>query len=386
MQWSPDLAASEGASWTSLGLDADTLQNIAFDPMQTVPKPLSPAMLSLLEDIIVQQMVPFSPHSFEPSISEARPLPDLASMSSSSNSTFIPAVPPVQGYINRHIFMPRTEYAARRIAAQASSFASQGWTPFIHHTQIVSSPILRDAISASALHAMRNYSNAPIVKTEIARRANLLVDTIEAARAQYPPLEIDMLHPVQALIIYQCIRLFSTSDIAQQAQAERDGTHLRAWLNKLREQLRPSTPSPDGQTPTQNQNQSWEAWIGYESVRRTVVFAELLNGVYTFLKYGWDDADTRMRTLEFSAHAGLWEARSAVEWRAIWATSPPIHVNLANFNADIERAKPCDLDDLSVAIRAVNSGLESLEEWLVEDAVAVQKWGLRAESNRQPAY
>lgn len=258
----------------------------------------------------------------------------------------------------------------------------QGRTVFIHHTHIASSPSLRDAFSASALHAMRNPANAPIVRGEIARRAAVLIDAMEAATARHPtPLELDVLHPVQALIIYQCIRLFSTSDIAQQGQAERDGARLRAWVDRLKQKLRPLL-APSSIV----ESQSWEAWIREESVRRTVIFAELLAGIYAFLKYGWDDAHERMPTLEFTASAGLWEARSTVEWRMLRATNPEFRVTIATFDDEIAGAKPSDVDDLSVAMRAINFGLESLEEWLAGDAVAMQKWGLRADSEGHASY
>lgn len=268
------------------------------------------------------------------------------------------------------------------MAAQATALASEGQTPFIHHSQVISSAALRDAISASALHAMRNPANSFIVRSEISRRVTLLVDTVETARGHSHQPDLDMLHPVQALIIYQCIRLFSTSDISQQAQAERDGAHLRIWLDRLRKQLDSSVPPLSAQSQVQN----WESWVWFESVRRTIVFAELLGGIYSFLKFGWDDAHGRMDMLEFSAHAGLWEARSAAEWRAVQATSSPLHVRIMTFNTDICRAKPCDVDDLVVAIIAINSGLESLEEWLAGDAVAIKKWGLRADTHSRVAY
>jgi hypothetical protein len=377
MQWSADSVIMDDPGLGSPGLGLDSLRS-TFDLSQTVPKPLSPVMLSLLEDIIGQQgLSSFTP--LDPSPSGSRTLFDLATPAN-NHATISPVALPPKPFVDRGIFVPRTEYAARRIASQASALAMQGGTVFIHHTHIASSPSLRDAFSASALHAMRNPANAPIVRGEIARRAAVLIDAMEAATARHPTLDIDVLHPVQALIIYQCIRLFSTADIAQQGQAERDGARLRAWVDRLKQMLHPLL------APSSADSQSWEAWIRDESVRRTVIFAELLAGIYTFLKYGWDDAHERMRTLEFTASAGLWEARSAVEWRMLRATNPEFRVAVETFDDDIAGAKPSALDDLSVAMRTINFGLESLEEWLAGDAVAMQKWGLRADSESHASY
>ena len=151
-------------------------------------------------------------------------------------------------------FQARTEYVGRRIASQAIALAQTGQIAFIHHSQVVTSPVLQDALAGSSLHAMRNPTNANIVKKELARRAALLIQAVERTLVYSPTVKLDLLPPVQALLIYQCIRLFSTIDISQQAQAERDATYLTSWAAKLREELQPfNTP------------RNWTDWVRQES-------------------------------------------------------------------------------------------------------------------------
>ncbi|KAM5348280.1 hypothetical protein ACJ41O_008104 [Fusarium nematophilum] len=266
------------------------------------------------------------------------------------------------------VFQPRTEYAARRIAAQACALAEKGQTAFIHHTQVGASAVLQDALAASALHAMRNPSNAAIVRAEIARRSALLVDAVEAAVACSPPVELDLLPPVQSLLIYQCIRLFSMNDIAQQAQAERDGMMLSRWADKLREQVQPFGATGN-----------WTEWVRHESLRRTVLFSALVSGVHTFLKLGWDSGEGAVAPLGFTAQAALWEARSAAEWRRVWTQSPRLEITISTFTRDTQGAGCEDLEELGVVFRAINGGLEALEEWAGGDKTVLKRWGLREE-------
>lgn len=334
----------------------------AINYTPSVPPPLSPAMMSLLSDIIGHGGV-LTPLD----LGIAPPTNSTSQQTSSFDD-------PNHGAMTAGCrFQARSEYAGRRLAAQACALAEVGYTAFIHHTQVGASAVLQDALAASALHAMRNPANVAIVRTEIARRAGLLVDAVEAAMACNPPIELDLLPPVQALLVYQCIRLFSTSDITQQAQAERDGARLSAWASKLRQTLSPFGPVKE-----------WTDWIRQESVRRTVVFTETISAVYAFLKLGWD-CEGRLSHLGFTAQAALWEARSAAEWREIWRTSQRFELTLSTFGRDTQAADPEDFDELGRVICAFYRGLDALEEWFDGDKARLKRWSLR-ENNSLPAY
>lgn len=117
-------------------------------------------------------------------------------------------------------------------------------------------------------------------------------------------------------------------------------------------------------------------------MRRTVLAVEILVGMYTFLKQGWDRAETRVHQLEFTAQAALWEARSAAEWRAVWTRGPRFEVVLESWDRDMDGAAPDDLDDLGIIIYATYRGLEALEEWLGGTRTALVRWGLRPSFGR----
>jgi len=276
------------------------------------------------------------------------------------------SIQPEGAVLSSSRFQARTEYVARRIAAQSIALAQTGQTTFIHHSQVGTSAVLQDALAGSCLHAMRNPANAEIVKNEISRRAALLIQAVERLLGHSQTIGLDLLPPVQALLIYQAIRLFSTIDITQQAQAERDATYLASWATRLREEIQPF-----------NIPKGWTNWVRQESLRRTVLFVEVITGVYTFLKHGWDTGEQTIDNLSFTAQAALWEARSAAEWELAWTKYPRLEATISTFGRDTKVAKPDDFDELGIIFRATFTGLEALERWLGGDREVLRRWGLR---------
>lgn len=288
---------------------------------------------------------------------------------------------------------PRMEYAARRIAAQTLLLAETGRCTFIHHAQVPESGALRDAFSASAAHAMGSSANASLVRSEISRRAAALVDAVGSAGAvsRWPLVEMDMLPPVQALLIYQVIRLFSPHcGITERAQAERDAVVLRSWVTKLRATLKPIHSNHDTSSSSSSSSSMgttpWESWVGEESTRRTIVFAETLRGVCSFLKREWDGASECVHNLEYTAQVGLWEAQSAAEWRTAVSRLPALPVNMKSYHRDLLESTPSDVDDLTIILYGASEGLDSLEEWLDGDRQLLEKWGLRGNASRYSIY
>ncbi|KAJ4270352.1 hypothetical protein NW762_002031 [Fusarium torreyae] len=337
----------------------------SVDDTPPIPSPLSPAMSALLNDII----------SNRPSLSPLELDFTMAASTVNRSSQPIQNLDDEGSSITTgSMFQERTEYGGRRIAAQALALAQNGQTSFIHHTQAGASAVLQDALAACALNAMANPANASIIKTEIARRAALLIDAVEIVLTHSSIVELDLLPPVQALLIYQCIRLFSMRDITQQAQAERDLVHLSSWSTKLQQKLLPFSAMED-----------WMDWVRQESIRRTVLFVEVLTGVYKFLKLGWDSAEGKVAHLGFTAQAALWEAKSAAEWKRAWTKSPRLELIVSTFSRDTENATPGDFEELGMLIRATFTGLEAFEEWLGGDKETLKKCGLR-EENMFPAY
>ncbi|KAK1762035.1 hypothetical protein QBC33DRAFT_602282 [Phialemonium atrogriseum] len=312
----------------------------------SIPKPLSPGIPSLFNDLGDWIGSPYpldleASTSSPPSIRYA--LPPLPS------DTAAPSDGPIT---TGSIFQARTEYAARRFAGQPRALAELGHTIFIHHTQ----------------------QPAPCTRCANARRAARLVAAMAAAEEEAEQaVEIDLLPPVQALLVYQCVRLFG-DDVGERARAERDEVRLRSWAARLRAQVRPLGGGGGGGS---DGGGGWACWVREESVRRTVLAVELLTGLYAFLKQGWDQAGASILRLGFTVQVSLWEARSAAEWRAVWTQGPRLEVTIESWDCPMMEAAPEDVDDLGIIVRATFLGLDALEEWLGGKRTALVRWGLR---------
>ncbi|KAF4977583.1 hypothetical protein FDECE_18341, partial [Fusarium decemcellulare] len=251
------------------------------------------------------------------------------------------------------VFQARAEYAASRLVHQVRTLAETGQTSFIHHSHIDGSVILRDAFAACSLNMTRNSTNESLIRSEIARRAELLIEATETAISLPPPsshsaMNLDLLPAVQTMLIYQCMRLFSTGDIAQQTQAQLDAKSLGRWVDILQEQTQWSWDNFS--SGTQLDPSAWKDWVQAESIRRTVIFAELLDGIYTFLRFGWYQPSARMAKLGFTGQVAMWEARSPAEWHQVRGQKPWVELNLSDFHDGIKAAFPDDLDELGIII------------------------------------
>ncbi|EWZ28483.1 hypothetical protein FOZG_17795 [Fusarium oxysporum Fo47] len=198
----------------------------------------------------------------------------------------------------------------------------------------------------------RNSANESLIRSEIARRAELLIEATETAISLTPPsshsaMNFDLLHAVQAMLIYQCMRLFSTGDIAQQTQAELDAKSLARWVDILQEQTQWSWDNFSSGTQL---DFVWKDWVQAESIRRTMIFSELLDGIYTFLRFGWYQPSARMANLGFTGQVAIWEARSPAEWHQARGQKPWVELNISSFHDGIKAAFPDDLDELGIII------------------------------------
>ena len=179
------------------------------------------------------------------------------------------------------------------------------------------------------------------------------------------------------MLIYQCIRLFATNDIVQQTQAELDAEWVARWIDILQEQTHSSWDNFS--CSTQLDHSSWKDWVRAESIQRTMVFAELLDGIYTFLRTGRYQPSARLSQLSFTGQAAVWEAKSLSEWQETKAQRPWIELNLSNFHEDIKAVFPSDLDDLGIIILVSYDGVDIVKEWVGDDKGQLDKWGVNCQ-------
>ncbi|KAF4436657.1 fungal zn(2)-Cys(6) binuclear cluster domain-containing [Fusarium acutatum] len=265
-------------------------------------------------------------------------------------------------------FTARAEFLAHLMSLQSTALSEKGFNVFIHSSQTLASDALRDALAGSALHVMRNPSNARFVDSEITRRASNIVTALHAASISDDTFDLQMLPSVQALLVYQCMRLFAPGSISQQTQAERDNIVLQIWASRLQLSLLCDDDLDEA---------SWEIWVEQEAIRRTLICIELAQGTYTYLRGNWPIGMRCHYDLRFNAQKALWEAKSAAEWRMVCDdfAHPSMPCNMIRLHKDIRDAMPGDLDDLGVLLRAAGEGLADMNTWLRHDKEALQRWG-----------
>lgn len=352
--------------------------------LTTTPLTLTPASVPLLDEIIGRgrtltfvtpdlQFQPPNESYLSPNLCAPRPLQDTAT------STKPLQIASTSSTARSSILQARVEYMASRQILQVTALAETGQTAFIHHSHVDASPILREALAACALYTMRNSVNMSVIRSDIARRAALLIEATETAISltqptPHPATKLDLLPAVQAMLIYQCMRLFETGDDEQQAQAVRDAESLARWVDILEGQIQ--SPCNDSSDGTPLDSSAWKDWVEAESLRRTMVFAELLDSTYTYLRFGWYQGSEKLAKLCFTGQAALWEARSAAEWDQARWQKLWFEINMSSFQADTKAALPDDLDELGIIIRLSYDGFDALKEWSRNDRRLLEKWGL----------
>jgi hypothetical protein len=181
----------------------------------------------------------------------------------------------------------------------------------------------------------------------------------------------DHLARVQALLIYQIIRLFD-SDPRSRIMAESLIPVLSRWCKQMLDGALLSSQYVNSATSsinTKNQahiekklNSDWNAWILAESVRRTWLVAGHMQCIYQILSYGFSVCPGG---LMFTTRAGLWQAESAYEW---WAKC---REKDALFCPSLESGKYLlkpgvadDVDDFGRFVLKIIEGEERVNKWL----------------------
>ncbi|KAF5546893.1 fungal zn(2)-Cys(6) binuclear cluster domain-containing protein [Fusarium mexicanum] len=318
----------------------------SYPTVTPVPPPLSPLLSDSIDNVLLSLQMPSATEAYGMQLDSVEHHPHTA-----------------------NDYTARVEFLAHLMSLQSTALADKGFNVFIHSSQTLASDALRDALAGSALHAVRNTSNARFVDSEITRRASNIVAVLDAASVSHDTTDLRMLPSVQALLVYQCIRLFSPGSISQQTQAERDNFVLQIWASRL--QLSLSSCDDD------LIEASWESWVEQEAIRRTLMCIELAQGTYTYLRGNWPIGLRCNHDLRFNAQKALWEAKSAAEWRLVCDdfAHPSMPCNMIRLHKDIRHAMPGDLDDLGVLLRAAGQGLADMNTWLRHDKEALQRWG-----------
>lgn len=267
------------------------------------------------------------------------------------------------GQISSHTAaQARVEFVAKRLAAIPKTFSEQGQTMFIHRLlfQERNPPALQDALSSCALYCLKNTDNQTLVFRNLEQRRHQLIANTDLLLAS----KMDLVEALQALILYQIIRLFD-GDIRLRAQAEADEPVLMMWAEHLRLctcQVR-SPPDPAEAQFLVQSTTDWRRWLIEESSRRTVITAFMLKGVYGFLKLGCDTPPDDLQ-MSFTAQAALWNSQLEISWRRAYSERDPLEVQVTYWDEAMAKAKPDDLEELGVLIMTMLKGTEATRKWV----------------------
>ncbi|TRX95523.1 hypothetical protein FHL15_003481 [Xylaria flabelliformis] len=224
--------------------------------------------------------------------------------------------------------------------------------------------IMSRCFTTCVLYTSRTSANTAMVMRSLSGNARELVDT-EVCRVISTPVE--KLARSQALFLYQIMRLFD-GDVTLRAQGEKDMVLLRTWLRELchiRDNLgdlaRLDHASVRDQSPVE-----WEKWIFAECIRRTILMAYAVIGLYELLKDpGFIDPDSAWAYAHrWTLGRSLWDACSSAEFQRAWKDSP--HFIIANFAFEnfLENGKGEDVDEFAEILLNVSMGVDSMKEFM----------------------
>ncbi|KAF2465456.1 uncharacterized protein BDR25DRAFT_306604 [Lindgomyces ingoldianus] len=247
------------------------------------------------------------------------------------------------------------EAAVRHFRTYPDKWLREGKAPFIHQRLYASKmpTPLQDAYAACAIYSTKTEQNEFVAFTIIEAKANDLLRSPN--QPSWTPL--DLLAAVQALLIFQLIRLFD-GDIRQRALAEQAEPVLEAWTEQLKTRTEAEQKLTTITAPT------WRAWIFGESVRRTITMSIFLCGIYSLVKRGFCTRADDVTARSFTAQRRLWDATSASQWDRARQLYPPYWVTKMNFDPILQEAKGNELDDFGMVMIITYKGQDTVDNWL----------------------
>jgi hypothetical protein len=185
------------------------------------------------------------------------------------------------------------------------SMAYEGHTLFMHEGlyQTWQPPAYQDSVSLSALYMAKTHKNAKILACSIDHK----ISTMISASSRWTLTE--HLAAVQAMIIYQIIRLFDPS-LNQQPIGHKQNALLELWTATLWKRSF-NEPPP---FPATDAESCYRSWIFQESLRRTVLMSVFLRGAWSCVtKGGLCDQVPVLARLPLTRDVRLWGLESN-EW------------------------------------------------------------------------
>ena len=172
---------------------------------------------------------------------------------------------------------------------------------------------------------------------------------------------------VQALLIYQILRLFDNS-VWQQTHAEEAMPTLLSWCQQMWDSATLdciTSQTPDlvqdaGQQRYGSSSRLWRLWILAESVRRTWLAVMITISAYRTIKDGWCEC---AGGIMLTARRSSWLASTSSQWETICRTEDPLFVPCLGNRATLEPCNPNDVDDFAFSCFTLIWGPEWVESW-----------------------
>ncbi|OAX81042.1 hypothetical protein ACJ72_04618 [Emergomyces africanus] len=277
-------------------------------------------------------------------------------------------------------------------------WVAKGSNPFIHPQLYYDNfpSEIQDAYSCCSIYSTKNSKNQRAVRRIIEHKVAILLSIHRQPpprqqQQQFPPkLSLSQhLSRAQCLLIYQIIRLFD-GDIRQQALAEHDAPILAAWIQEMWDSLmqsgldvyhsdssNPSSSSSSSASSGQPQMQRdplphvsslatthWKEWVMAESVRRTLITAHGIAGVYDTMKLGIAVCPGGE---SFIASAAVWGAPSAYRWAKAWREREQRYlISTDSLPLLVGQARASDVDEFGKVLLMLLHSRETVERWITE--------------------
>jgi Fungal Zn(2)-Cys(6) binuclear cluster domain len=242
----------------------------------------------------------------------------------------------------------RVIFGTRQLRRYPEMLVNKGCTPFLHrHLYHDSLPsVISDLFGVCALYCSKKSSNYESIMWRIIE-AN--INRLFEQQERGLPF---LLAKVQALVLYQVIRLFD-GDIRQRALAEQQDTILEQWTKELKDRTLWDSRSEN----------TWEQWVFAESSRRTVIASLTMRGIFLVIKQGYCSLAPIVTELSFTANAKLWNVGNAYEWSKLWREENRLTVAQMKFE-ELFRCDGGDLEEFGMLMMVIYNGVDFVNEWL----------------------
>jgi len=212
--------------------------------------------------------------------------------------------------------------------------------------------MITNAYTSCLMYATKTRHTEDIVRPIIENHAaNLIIEN----SGYNPPVSLALAR-AQALLLYQSIR--------EPQYVERDLPILEKWieyLTNLRDRTR-GIMSMDVMTNPE----SWDSWIFWECVSRTILAASYFVNVHCLIARGEHPLGEWKRPHMWTASKRLWSAETSQEFYERWQKKKPITVCNIFLNNLLKYSSGEEVDAFASMLMVPTLGLAGTKKWIEE--------------------